>query len=770
MQPNTKPLKLLLVISLTLFTSALWAQNDSNVIAQSDTLQKPKAVRPKVGLVLSGGGAKGMAHIGVLKKLEEIGLYPDYITGTSMGSIVGGLYSIGYSIEELEDVAKNSKWIELMTNNLDAKLVSITQKDDFGWWPLEVTFDNHRRVMSSGVIDAPNLSLYFSRLTWSTSGVNKFDDYPIPFRCYGVDILKGNLVEFSEGNLAQAIRGSMAIPMVFSPVLIENPEDTVLVVDGGVMHNFPVDDVRRMGADIVIGSYTGFEEEVSASEMNSIAKITGRVLMFGGVNDSRQQMEKVDPRYRITPDLKGIQPADFLKADKIIKRGEEAAIDRLTDLKKLADSLNAIEPRERPQPLPRHDTIIVNHVIINGLSLTNSENAYGIIDIHDDQIVTPQIIEDAITRLYATLLYNSISYSIVTSNDNKISLIFNVKEKGMTKLNFGGYYDNIYNIGFTMKYSHRNFLWKLYDAYVFININKHPCLQAQLNRTIGKNNMFNLYTRIEWSDDFKTLYNGSKKLGDVRYMRSSWDILGGCRTLGNYTKFEVSPIMEYSRFSTDENDNISAENARNSDYIHLGVHFTMKHNTLDNNIFPKNGSRWNFEIKGIISKESIINSNNLETVNHYKYLKFSSSYEQAFTFSNNTSTLVPWASVGISTHDIVEPDKFYIGGFEYNLRYGQIPYMGLQPNQLCVKSYSIAGVTFRQEIFKYGGILLRTNAIVSYDHIENMECPDVKSLGAGIGILIRTPIGPICFMRSLDTYAGVSYSYFNIGFNLPYIK
>ena len=108
-----------------------------------------------MGLVLSGGGAKGMAHIGVLKKMEEIGLYPDYITGTSMGSIVGGLYSIGYSIDELEDVARNSKWLELMTNNQDAKLVSIKQKDDFGWWPIEISFDNRRRVMSSGVIEAP---------------------------------------------------------------------------------------------------------------------------------------------------------------------------------------------------------------------------------------------------------------------------------------------------------------------------------------------------------------------------------------------------------------------------------------------------------------------------------------------------------------------------------------------------------------------------------------------------------------------------------------
>ncbi len=783
MQPKRNLRKLLLVNTLIFITSVVWAQGKSATIVKTDTTmvhshieksyspQKTAFVRPKVGLVLSGGGAKGMAHIGVLKKMEEIGLYPDYITGTSMGSIVGGLYSIGYSIDELEDVARNSKWLELMTNNQDAKLVSIKQKDDFGWWPIEISFDNRRRVMSSGVIEAPNLSLFFSRLTWCTSGINKFSDFPIPFRCYGVDILKGKLVEFKEGDLARAIRGSMAIPMVFSPVLIENPNDTLLVVDGGVMHNFPVDEVRDMGADIVIGSYTGYEDEVSANEMNSIAKITGRVLMFGGVNDSRLQMEKVDPRYRIQPNLKGIQPSDFLKADKIIRRGEEAAIDRLADLKKLADSLNAIEPRQRPKPLPRHDTIIVNHVIINGLSLTNGENAYGIIDIHEDQIVTPQIIEDAINRLYATLLYNSISYSIQTSDDNKISLIFNVKEKGTMQLKFGGYYDNIYNIGFTFKYSHRNFLWKLYDAYVYVNINKYPGIQAQLSRNLGKNDVLAVYTRIRWDNDFKTLYNGSKRLGNVGFMHSSWDILGGSRTLGNYTKVELSPILEYFKFDTDENDNIDSQYALNSDYIHVGARFMIKHNTLDNNIFPKNGSRWNIEAKAVNSNESVYyKDNGIEIDSHHKYLKFSSTYEQAFTFSNNTTTLIPWASIGLSTKDIVEPDKFYIGGFEYYLRYGQTPYIGLQPNQLCANNYSIAGLTFRQEIFKYGGIIFRTNMVVTYDHLEDIQNPTVKSIGGGIGIIFRTPIGPICYMRSLDTYAGYAYRYFNIGFNLPYIK
>ena len=718
-----------------------------------------------------------MAHIGILKKLEEVGLYPDYITGTSMGSIIGALYSIGFTIDELEDFARNSDWLNLMSNSLDSKLISIRQKDDYGWWPVEFTFEDHKPVLSSGMLEAPNLSNFFSKKTWRTAGINKFDDYPIPFRCYGVDILKSDTVEFSQGDLARAIRGSMAIPLVFSPVLIQNQTDTMLIVDGGVMHNFPVTDVIKMGADIVIGAYTGFEDEVTVDEMNSITKITGRVLMFGGVTDSRQQVEKVD--YLITPDLKGIQPSDFLKADKIIKRGEDAANEHIAELKKLADSLNAIEPRTRPDSLVCHDTILVNHVVINGLDFTNSETAYGIIDIADNQKVTADMIEEAITRLYATLLYKSIYYSITTDDDGQITLAFNVKEKGLSLFNIGGYYDNIYNVGLTLKFSQRNFLWKHYDAYIFANINQYPGVKVQISRNVGKKDVWSLYSMAEWNRDYKTVYDGSRRRGDLNFMHASWDLAGGSRTIGNYTLAEASPLIEYFQLNADEDDHIPEGVAPYTSCFQEGVRMTVKHNTLDDNIYPKNGSRWNFEAKGIFNAGETIDGyddvgKNFENRDR-KYLKLNTSFERAFTINykrwpNASTTLVPWAAAGISTKQIIEPDKFYLGGFEYNMRYGQTPFIGLQPNQICTNNYSIAGITVRHEYRKYFNAVVHVNALAAYDELKDLGNPTVSSLGIGAGVLIRTPIGPICLIQATDTHLQKEYYYFNIGFNLPYIK
>ncbi|MBR5643829.1 MAG: patatin-like phospholipase family protein [Salinivirgaceae bacterium] len=746
--------------------------------AQSDTLSTSK--RPKVGLVLSGGGAKGMAHIGVLKKLESVGLYPDYITGTSMGSIIGALYSIGYTIDELEDFAKNSNWLALMSNTLDTRYISINQKDDLGCYPLEFTFEGGKPVMSSGVIEGQNLSQFFSRLTWCTAGVNSFDDYPIPFRCYGVDILKGRLIEFKEGSLAQAIRGSMAIPLVFSPVLIENPSDTMLIVDGGVMHNFPVGDVIRMGADIVIGSYTGFEDEVKAADMSSTIKITSRVLMFGGVNDSKTQVDSVD--YLISPDVKGVQPSDFLQADNIIKRGEDAADKIISDLKKLADSLNAIEPRKRPAPLVKHDSITISSVRIDGIDITDGENAYGIIDIADNQKVTVDMIEEAIIRLYSTLLYKSVNYRIETRPDGKIALIVTVKEKGQSQLDFGLYYDETYNIGFTVKYSRRSFWHKKYDAFVFANINQYPGIQAQISRNISRNNTLSLNSQAEYFLDFKNIYDKNKKLGDIKYRHFDWDVIGVSKAFGSHTKICASMFVEKFAEMVDHDSYSALPDTNSNHYYQAGLRLKMKHNSLDNNIYPKEGARWDIEVKGLPLSYKVVELPEDDSVcDRAGYLKIGTSFQYALTVPKLYTTFIPSASIGIGTNNMHFADQFFIGGFRDNMRYGQVSFAGMRLNQIGTHNFAMTGFTARIEPFrnvkrfellKAVNFLVFSNAMTAYKSLSDIDIfnPTQFSLSSGAGVLVRTPIGPISLCYATDTYIDKECIYFSLGFNLPYLK
>lgn len=235
-------LQFLLLIA---FITSSYSQSviDSSVV-------KPR--RPKIGLVLSGGGAKGLAHVGVLKVLEEAGIVPDYITGTSMGSIIGGLYAIGYTPDEIYNLVTTADWEQLLSKEIDLNSIVIEEKADYGRYLAEMPFSTKDIALPSGLIEGEKFSLLFSQLAWCAAGTDSFTRYPIPFKCYGVDLIDGKLVEFNHGDLALAMRSSMSIPSIFTPVLIQNQEDTLLMLDGGVLRNFPVEEVKAMGADIII--------------------------------------------------------------------------------------------------------------------------------------------------------------------------------------------------------------------------------------------------------------------------------------------------------------------------------------------------------------------------------------------------------------------------------------------------------------------------------------------------------------------------------------
>ena len=191
--------------------------------------------RPKIGLVLSGGGAKGVAHIGVLKAMEEAGLTPDYITGTSMGSIVGGLYSIGYTADELEQIVKDADWGQLLSNKIPLNKVTQEEKFYYGRYLLEFYIQNNKLQYPKGIIEGEALMQLFSNLTRPVHGIEDFKDFPIPFACVGANIVTGEPVVLNKGSLAMSMRASMAIPTIFTPVKIGD----TLMVDGGLLRNMP---------------------------------------------------------------------------------------------------------------------------------------------------------------------------------------------------------------------------------------------------------------------------------------------------------------------------------------------------------------------------------------------------------------------------------------------------------------------------------------------------------------------------------------------------
>src|SRR6201996_2113416 len=204
--------------------------------------------RPKIGLVLSGGGAKGLSHIGILKAIDSAGLKVDYITGTSMGSILGGLYAIGYSADSIEKIAKKIDWDLLLSNQSSMRSMIMDEKDEYGKYDIELPWVNHWFRFATGVIEGQELWLKFAELFRPVYDIKDFSKFPIPFRCVATDVSTGDPVVLDSGEIVSAVRSSMAIPSVFTAVEYQGHK----LIDGGVVRNFPVSDVRKMGADIVV--------------------------------------------------------------------------------------------------------------------------------------------------------------------------------------------------------------------------------------------------------------------------------------------------------------------------------------------------------------------------------------------------------------------------------------------------------------------------------------------------------------------------------------
>ena len=190
--------------------------------------QTGETKRPKIGYVLSGGGAKGMAHVGVLKVLEEVGLEPDFITGTSMGSIMGGLYSIGYSADEIGEIIETVDWGTVLTNEIPSDQVLMRRKHEYQRFILTLPVYKGKPELPAGLIEGQKLSELFSELSWRQAGVDDFSEFPYPFSCIGTDILQGKKVEMNTGDLSSAMRASMAIPSVFTAVVRDS---THILVD-----------------------------------------------------------------------------------------------------------------------------------------------------------------------------------------------------------------------------------------------------------------------------------------------------------------------------------------------------------------------------------------------------------------------------------------------------------------------------------------------------------------------------------------------------------
>ena len=392
--------------------------------------------RSKVGLVLGGGGARGAAHIGVLKELERMRVPVDAIAGTSMGAIVGGLYATGMNATELEELVDSLDWAAALTDKPNRGDMSFRRKQDDAQVPidLELGIRDNSIVMPKGVIQGQELDLLLRRLTLDVSHIDDFDNLPIPFRAIASDIEYGEAIVMQRGDLAQAIRASMSVPAVFAPVRI----DGRLLVDGGLVRNLPIDVMQAMDVDVIIAVDVEFPL-YGPEELDSAVAITEQMVTILMRKETERQIERMNARdILIQPDLGTYASSNFDEILDTIVPGQDATRAQADKLQAIALDQAAWEAyaAERVAPVAtashlafvdvKHDGVLASEVLESRLTVAAGDP------------IDHAVLAANADRLYGLQLFEQVSYRLVEGEEGTgAEYLARTKSWGPNILQFG---------------------------------------------------------------------------------------------------------------------------------------------------------------------------------------------------------------------------------------------------------------------------------------------------------------------------------------------
>jgi NTE family protein len=431
-------------------------------------------VKGRIGLTLSGGGAKGFAHIGVLHVIDSLGLKVDYISGTSMGSIVGGLYSAGYSAADIEEIALSIDWANVFGPSPVLENIHVRNRYQAGKFLIEVPFEKMRIVVRTGAIEGQQLWDILEQLFFHLRETEHFDRFPTPFACVATNIETGEPVVMSSGDIISALRASSAIPAVFTAVEREGE----YLLDGGSVNNFPVDVVKKMGAGYVIGVNVSHGLR-KAEELKTPIDIIYQMGLFK--NAALFEKNKQNTDLYISPDLDGFDASDFTDVRQIIERGKQMARSFIPELKDLAK----INPADTGKDfeISQTESIVVDHVSYRGLNNIRESFLNNIVNAYIEDTTTAENISLLIQRLYATGYFERITYTYDPSKTDpeKKHLAFSFLEKEMNSLNLGLHYNDFLGVGLVGGITTKKlFLHNLYGDFNF-SLGSHPAYRAKID-------------------------------------------------------------------------------------------------------------------------------------------------------------------------------------------------------------------------------------------------------------------------------------------------
>jgi len=740
--------------------------------------QKKEENRPKIGLVLSGGGAKGFAHIGAIQLLEECGIKPDFITGTSMGSIIGALYAMGYTPEEIKAISDTTDWKTVLSNTTELRDVAYTEKQYYGTYWANLNITKKGVSLPGGLIEGQNLLEELSVLSQPVHGIDNFLDFPIPYSCVATDIVNGVPVVLNSGDITYAIRASMAIPTVFTPVKI----DSMLLIDGGWTRNLPVQEALDMGADIIISVDVGaglYKKE----DLKNMLNIMDQTAWILSSQDTKKQLELSD--YVISPPVRGYSTFDFDDLDSIIAYGYIEASKQRAEFEALAKKIYPTGKYERKiEKINQTERFMIEKITVNGTKLTSDKFVRGRLRINPNKHYSLEQIQQKIKDLYGTLYYEKISFNLIPKDDRSQELVITLKENNPAVLKLSLYYDTENSIGVNLNVTLRNILLKNSRLFFDAFLSENPIIGAKYVKYLGVDQKALIFSRLKYTRDanfqWENIYGQPAtydynefnfSLGNAYTLKNSW-IMGA--EIGYSTarmKIKINPDTLIKKWNQTS----------------FPLNAFIKLNTLDQVVFPKKGilfsasAKYNFGInhKASLARNfSFITQDQIDSITALSpYFVYNISYHQSIKLHENFSLITESSLKFSSTNDIGFNDIIKIGGISPTLT-SSSSFWGLNRSQYNVNQAFTASFGFQWNFFKDLYFIGKANYLdIEYPmnwflpqknletlHIGNKTRTNLVSFGGELAY--KSPIGPIRFAMHQNIYSNDLNFFVGVGFNI----
>lgn len=684
--------------------------------------------RSKIGLVLSGGGARGAAHAGVIKVLHELQIPIDYIAGVSMGAVIGGLYAAGVGPDELVELTRSSDWIDFYTDRPPRASRSFRRKSDGDNFLIDfdVGLGNDGLRFPQGIIQGQKFELALRRWLEPVASISKFDRLPIPFRAIATDIANGDMVVLDSGDLPSAIRASISVPGVFIPVEI----DGRVLVDGGIANNLPIDIVREMGADILIVVNVGFPL-LGADELDSAFRLTSQmitVLIKARTEDQLKTMTSND--LLIEPLLGKLDSVDFTRVSEAIDIGESAGRSMSSELASLSiprQEYIALQAERlgRRKPLP-----IVRQMIVKNNSRLSSKVLEARVANQEGETLNISQLESDISSIYALDIFESTSYRLIPQDD-EVDLVISSKGKswGPNYLRFGVNLEsdfagtNNYNIAARLTATEINPLGG--EVRLGAQIGTESRINAEWYQPVDYGSQWFVSSSLSLGRSNTVEFQNSNQVaeflsGDIAFSA------GIGREFGNNSEARLSyarvhnesEILVGSPFDDTNHSKLSALN------------FSYTYDTLDNLDVPLVGTRFVFD--WLDARDSLGSDISFDMA--------SASFVKPITWGRNT-ILNWWELASVAEGDVA---PFFLGGLFSLSGYKAEELSGAHAGIMRVLYYrnlSDAKIPLLHTPVYLGGSIEVGNV---WDDWDDVSFGDTLTAGS-VFILVETFLGPVYF-------------------------